>query len=119
MLKYILMNRRRPEFVNITFGLGISVPVAVLLLGIQMVAHDAVQLILAISAGAIVMGGTLLAQSALPLDLRGAANFEFPRSLRPIPPLQLMFAAGPLLIVTLLTDPLPHWSAEPFWGLWH
>ncbi len=105
MLQYILMNRRRPEFLNITFGLGISVPVAVLLLGIQMVAHDAVQLILAISAGAIVMGGTLLAQNALPLDLRGAANFEFPRSLRPIPPLQLIFAAGPLLIVTLLTDP--------------
>ena len=89
-----LTNQVRRGSVNIALGLGKSIPVAALLLSIQLVAHDVMELLLAMLAGAVVLGAALLAHGARSWTFGKAPTFEFPIPLRPMAPFQLMSTSG-------------------------
>ena len=73
-------------------------------MGIQLASQVAVQVVLSMLAGAVVIGAMSVARGAPFLPSEERRLFVFPNRLQPMVPFQLMFMGVPLLIVSLLAD---------------
>ena len=99
-----MMNQLRHNLTNTAIGAAVSILVLALLVGIQLASQVAVQVVLAILAGAVVIGAMSVARGTPFLPSKERRLFVFPNRLQPMVPFQLMFMGVPLLIVSLLAD---------------
>ena len=99
-----LMNQLSQSLMSVAIGALTSILVLAPLVGIQLASQVAVQVVLAMLAGAVVIGAMSVARGAPFLPSKERRLFVLPNRLQPMVPFQLMFMGVPLLIVSLLAD---------------
>ena len=99
-----MMNQLSQSLMSVAIGALTSILVLVPLVGIQLASQVAVQVVLSMLAGAVVIGAMSVARGAPFLPSKEPRLFVFPNRLQPMVPFQLMFMGVPLLIVSLLAD---------------
>ncbi len=99
-----LMNQLSQSLMSVAIGALTSILVLAPLVGIQLASQVAVQVVLSMLAGAVVIGAMSVARGAPFLPSEERRLFVFPNRLQPMVPFQLMFMGVPLLIVSLLAD---------------
>ena len=99
-----MMNQLSQSLMSVAIGALTSILVLAPLVGIQLASQVAVQVVLSMLAGAVVIGAMSVARGAPFLPSKERRLFVFPNRLQPMVPFQLMFMGVPLLIVSLLAD---------------
>ncbi len=98
------MNQLSQSLMSVAIGALTSILVLAPLVGIQLASQVAVQVVLAMLAGAVVIGAMSVARGTPFLPSKERRLFVLPNRLQPMVPFQLMFMGVPLLIVSLFAD---------------